>query len=181
MSDLELLAQVSRLGIDVEGELAVWGNAVRLLAAFDAIGRDGAVALLKVDGVRENGLVYTVLVSGGRLPKDAAFRKDGADLQGLLREALAFYVSNTRPPPLKARITRVTSRRPAANPGAVFTSVEIQPDGSGAFRLLYLDQSDQVIAEKRHVTVESAQREVRFEFELAENDWVVEDDPPPSP
>ncbi len=181
MSDLDLLAQVSRLGIDVEGEVAVWGNAVRLLAAFDAIGRDGAVTLLKIDGVRENGLVYTALVSGGRLQKDAAFHKDGADLQGLLREALAFYVSNTKLPPLKARIARVTPRHFVANPDAVFTTVEIQPDGAGAFRLFYLDEAGHVIAEKRHASVESAQREVRFEFEITEDDWVLEDEPPPSP
>ncbi len=175
MSDFDLLAQVSRLGLDAEGGVAVWGNAVRLLAAFDAIGRDGAVALLKVDGVRENGLVYTVLVSGGRLPKNSSFRKDGADLQGLLREAVTFYVSNTKPPPLKARINRVTPRQSVPKSEVVFTSVEIQPDGSGGFRLLYLDQSDHVISEKRHLTVESAKREVKFEFEIAEDDWVVED------
>lgn len=173
MSDFDLLAQVSRLGLDAEGGVAVWGNAVRLLAAFDAIGRDGAVVLLKVDGQRENGLVYTVFVSGGRLPKDSGFRKDGADLQELLREAVQFYVSNTKPPPLKARITRVTPRHPVANPEAVFTSVEIQPDGLGAFRLLYLDEANQVIAEKQHATLESAKREVKFEFEIAEEDWVV--------
>lgn len=175
MSDFDLLAQVSRLGLDAEGGLAAWGNAVRLLAAFDAIGRDGAVALLKVDGGRENGVPYTVVVSGGRLTKDTGFQKDGADLQGLLREAVQFYVSNTKPTPLKARITRARPRRHAVNPKAVFTSVEIQPDGSGAFRLLYLDEADQVIVEKRHATLESAKQEVRFEFEITGNDWIVED------
>ncbi len=176
MSDVDLLAAVSRLGIDAEGEVAVWGNAVRLLAAFDAIGRDGAVVVLKVDGVRENGLVYTVVVTGGRLHRDAGFHKDGADLQALLREAVGFYVTNTLPAPLKARVRLLAgaTKQRASNPSAVFSSVEIQPDAEGAFRLFYLDDSGHVIAQKQHATLESAKREVKFEFEIIESDWVVE-------
>lgn len=176
MSDVDLLAAVSRLGLDAEGGVSSWGNAVRLLAAFDAIGRDGAVALLKVDGVRENGLIYTVVLSGGRLSRGAGFHKDSADLQALLREAVAFYVSNTPHPPLKARIrlSAGATRHRASNPEAVFSSVEILPGDAGAFRLLYLDDSGHVIAEKQHATLESAKREVKFEFEIAESDWVVE-------
>jgi hypothetical protein len=60
------------------------------LAAFEAIGRDGATALIKVDGQRSDESIFTVVVSGGPLG-DVFFRKDGADLEALLREAVMFY------------------------------------------------------------------------------------------
>jgi hypothetical protein len=75
----------------VSGEqLAAWRDVSGLLAALDAIGRDGANAVLKIDGGRPDGSVYTVVISGGRLG-EAFFRKDGDDLAALLAEAVEFY------------------------------------------------------------------------------------------
>jgi hypothetical protein len=70
--------------------LALWSDAAGLLATFDAIGREGAVAVVKVDGARPDGSIYSVVVSGGRL-RDDFFRKDGNDLAALLSEAITFY------------------------------------------------------------------------------------------
>ena len=70
--------------------LSRWKEASTLLAVFDAIGRDGANAMVKVDGSRSDGSTYTVVVSGGKLG-EAFFRKDGANLQVLLEEAASFY------------------------------------------------------------------------------------------
>jgi hypothetical protein len=48
--------------------------------------------VVKIDGGRSDGSVYTVVVSGGRLGEDF-FRNDGADLATLLQEAISFYRS----------------------------------------------------------------------------------------
>jgi hypothetical protein len=69
---------------------AVWRDTAELLAIIDAIAREGATALIKIDGARAADSVYTVLISGGRLG-ETYFRKDGADLRGLLEEAIEFY------------------------------------------------------------------------------------------
>lgn len=71
-------------------QVVQWRDSSGLLAVFDAIGRDGASAIVKVDGARPDGSIYTVVVSGGKL-EDAFFRKDGADLDALLQEAISFY------------------------------------------------------------------------------------------
>jgi hypothetical protein len=67
-----------------------WRELSGLLAVLDAIGRDGANALLKIDGERPADTIYTVLISGGRLGQ-SFFRRDGGDLRALLREAILFY------------------------------------------------------------------------------------------
>lgn len=71
-------------------QLIVWSDAAGLLAALDAIGREGASAVVKIDGGRPNDSKYTIVVSGGRLG-EAFFRKDGDDLVALLVEAVEFY------------------------------------------------------------------------------------------
>ena len=73
-----------------QAQVARWKGLAELLAAFEAIGRDGAVAIVKVDGERTNGDVYTVVVSGAKLG-GRFFRKDGGELAALLQEALAWY------------------------------------------------------------------------------------------
>lgn len=72
-----------------------WMRCAPLLAELDALARVGGNALVKIDGGRgdidgalpEN---YTVVLAGGRL-RDEFFRRDGADLEQLLRDAIAFY------------------------------------------------------------------------------------------
>lgn len=91
MRGVELVEALKRKGVVTREQVARWESVSGLLAVLDAMGKDGATALVKVDGARAAGLVYTVLVSGGRLAHDVVFRKDGADLPPLLREAIAFY------------------------------------------------------------------------------------------
>lgn len=92
MANNELIEELKNTGRLTEVQIARWRDAAELLAAFDAIASDGAVALVKADGLRTNGAVYTVVVSGGKLG-DTPFRKDGADLCAMLGEAIAFYRS----------------------------------------------------------------------------------------
>lgn len=72
---------------------ARWGKTVALLARLEAIGRDGAHAILKIDGGRADSALYTVVVSGGRLG-EAFFRKDGMEVDVLLRDAIEFYFAH---------------------------------------------------------------------------------------
>ena len=93
MNNEQILDALTNAGVDVQASAKSLSEAVGLLAALDAIGRDGGSALVKVDGQRSDGQVYTVLISGGRLG-EGFFRRDGADLQVLLRDALVFYVNH---------------------------------------------------------------------------------------
>lgn len=60
-----------------------------LLAAFDAIGESGSVALIKIDGARDRN-VFSVVVSGATAD-EASFREDGDDLELLLTRAVEFH------------------------------------------------------------------------------------------
>jgi hypothetical protein len=73
---------------------ATWEELAPLMNGLERIGRSGSTALVKVDGARQDGAVYTVVISGGRLG-ESFFRKDGDDLAVLLHEAIAFYLANT--------------------------------------------------------------------------------------
>ena len=96
MNERELGEALTRAGLGVERELDSWRDSVQLLAMLDAIARAaGGNAIVKIDGGRTDN-VYTVVLSGG----DDFFRKDGAALQPLLREAIGFYVDQTREQPL---------------------------------------------------------------------------------
>jgi hypothetical protein len=57
-----------------------------LLWKLEALAREGAVVLLKMDGERLDNL-FTVLISRG---PDESFRKDGTDVRALLTEALTW-------------------------------------------------------------------------------------------
>ena len=92
MSDKELIGEMVASGRVHEQQLALWSEVAGLLALFDAIGRDGVSAVVKIDGGRADTDVYTVVVSGPRLG-EAFFRQDGSDLAALLRAAIAFYKS----------------------------------------------------------------------------------------
>jgi hypothetical protein len=99
MDDRSLLEHLRESGCIAATWVEVWRECAELLAALDAIGRQGGNALVKVDGARPDGAFYTVVISGGRLG-EAFFRKDGADLPALLREAVSFYVAHVggKPP-----------------------------------------------------------------------------------
>ncbi|MBL8945835.1 MAG: hypothetical protein JNK45_21915 [Myxococcales bacterium] len=99
MDSEQILDALRSAGIDVQVAVKAWGEVAGLLAALDAVGRDGGNTLVKVDGQRSDGQVYTVLISGGRLGEDS-FRRDGADLRVLLRDALVFYVNHARGGPV---------------------------------------------------------------------------------
>ncbi len=75
-----------------DAQVALWRESAGLLAVFDAIGRDGMNAVVKIDGARTDGAVYTVLITGPKLG-DEYFRQDGGDLPALLRNAIDFYTS----------------------------------------------------------------------------------------
>lgn len=93
--DEVMLRALGEAGVDAPSAVSAWTQSASLLAALDAIGRSGGHALVKIDGERDGRQVYTVLVSGGRLGSDS-FRRDGADLPTLLREALRFYLANAK-------------------------------------------------------------------------------------
>ena len=96
MKENEVLETLAKVGLESQDALDSWSSSARLLSALDAIGRDGGTALIKVDGGRNDSLVYTVVVSGGRLGDDF-FRKDDSDLQALLLKAVEFWVAHAQP------------------------------------------------------------------------------------
>jgi hypothetical protein len=89
VDDESMLKELQERGYVSENGVSRWRELGSLLAVLDAIGKDGASALLKVDGERQKA-VYTVVISGGRLG-EAFFRKDADDVHALLREAIDFY------------------------------------------------------------------------------------------
>jgi hypothetical protein len=92
MDEDQVRAALAGLEVDVAQAEDAWLDAVPMLAALDAVGRDGASALIKIDGQRSGARMYTVLISGGRLG-DAHVRRDGAALAPLLREVLGLYAA----------------------------------------------------------------------------------------
>ncbi len=90
MQDQELIDELVASGHLREQQVALWRDVAGLMAVFDAIGREGVSALVKVDGARPDAAIYTVAVSGPCLG-EAFFRRDGSDLPALLRAAIAFY------------------------------------------------------------------------------------------
>lgn len=93
MNEDELLEALRRTGLATHVAMSTWADSAQLLSALDAIGRNGANALVKIDGGRDTPHSYTVALSGGRLGDDF-FRKDGAELRPLLLEAIGFYLSH---------------------------------------------------------------------------------------
>jgi hypothetical protein len=89
MSAEALLDRLRALGVSPDAHADTWIGSADLFAALDAIARSGCVVLMKVDGLRTNGAVYTIVVSGGFLDDDH-FRSDSADLATLAGAAIAF-------------------------------------------------------------------------------------------
>lgn len=71
-------------------QMSSWREMSGLLSALEAIGKEGASVVIKVDGARTNNSIYTVVVSGGRLGEEF-FRRDANDLASLLHDAVDFY------------------------------------------------------------------------------------------
>jgi hypothetical protein len=93
----DALAQNLRASGRLPDELVTqWLESSELLAGLDFVGREGGSVVVKIDGGRTNGLVYTVVVSGGRLGQKY-FHKDSAVLADVLREALEFYLAKISP------------------------------------------------------------------------------------
>ena len=61
-----------------------------LFIELNAIARDGASVIVKLDGARTAELFYSVVISGGNLKEDY-FRKDGGDLIPLIQEGVDYY------------------------------------------------------------------------------------------
>ena len=77
-------------------KVEAWESLAHLLASFEAIAEDGAVALLKIDGERPDAR-FTVVLTGGKLGQDP-FRMDGDSLRQLLAKAVSFYADAPRGP-----------------------------------------------------------------------------------
>ena len=59
---------------------------------LEALAKDGAIVVLKIDGERKNNHdIFTVVLSGGRLSPDDFFRMDGSNFSSLIDAALNFY------------------------------------------------------------------------------------------
>ncbi len=94
MNDDELLVEVRARGVDPTPSAESWRGAHRLLSALDAVARTGLSVVVKVDGSRGGEAAYTVVVSGLSLG-DHFFRRDGASLESLVREALHFVLAES--------------------------------------------------------------------------------------
>jgi len=65
-------------------------------AELEAIAREGATVIVKIDGARSrhDPNIYTLMINGGGLGKEDYFRKDGKEVDKLIKEAISFYNSN---------------------------------------------------------------------------------------
>lgn len=92
MDDESLVRSLQRSAQPSAAAVSQWSQLSLLLAALEAIGREGVIVIIKVDGARPGDSIYTVVLSGGPLG-EAFFRKDGASLPDLVREAIGFYAA----------------------------------------------------------------------------------------
>ncbi|MES2935333.1 MAG: hypothetical protein V4805_17810 [Pseudomonadota bacterium] len=92
MNDKKLIESLRTDGRVSDEHVTRWAEAAGLMAAIDAIGRDGVNAIVKIDGARTDGQVYTIVLSGAKLG-ESFFRRDGSDLLSLLQDAIEFYRS----------------------------------------------------------------------------------------
>lgn len=73
-----------------------WQDSAELLGSLNVICRKGSTVVVKMDGTRSNGALFTVVLSGGLLGDDY-FHKEGPDLKPLLEQAVAFYLKAENP------------------------------------------------------------------------------------
>ena len=95
MSDQDSLLDVLDKQRTVTNRSDVWRTIADLLSTVEAIGRDGCVVLIKIDGLRPKGDVYTVIIQGGPLGQ-RYFHRDGSDLASLLDEAITYYRTHAK-------------------------------------------------------------------------------------
>jgi hypothetical protein len=72
-------------------------NFSKKFSELESIARSGAIAVLKIDGLRilaENPNVYTIILSGGELDPEEFFRMDGENIEELIEMAVNFYSSH---------------------------------------------------------------------------------------
>jgi hypothetical protein len=67
----------------------MWNDAAPLLAELQRLSAGGGTVVVKIDNERQDGKIFTVVVTGARY-RERFFRDDGADLVAMLRNALAF-------------------------------------------------------------------------------------------
>ena len=67
----------------------MWVDAAPLIERLQDATANGGVFVLKIDNEREDGNIFTIVVNGSKYG-GKFFRKDGADLAGMLRAALEF-------------------------------------------------------------------------------------------
>ena len=91
----EFTASLLSSGRMTNAQISLWSGVAASLAALDAISREGATTVVKIDGGRPDGSFYSVVVSGEKLGEEF-FRKDSGDLPALLQEAIEFYVTRVR-------------------------------------------------------------------------------------
>jgi hypothetical protein len=70
-------------------QASLWADAAPLLVELQRATEGGGVLVVKIDNERTNGEVFTVVVSGPKYG-ERFFHTDGADLDAILRAALAF-------------------------------------------------------------------------------------------
>jgi hypothetical protein len=70
MNVQSLLSELEPQGHVRPEQITLWRESADLLAILEAIGRAGASAVVKIDGARRDGSVYSVVVSGGPLGED---------------------------------------------------------------------------------------------------------------
>jgi hypothetical protein len=91
----DIVAALRESGHISNEQMNRWAQAAPMLAALEAIGRDGANALVKFDGQRQDKN-FTVVLTGPRFG-ESFFRCDGDDLLALLRDAIEDYRSKGWP------------------------------------------------------------------------------------
>jgi len=90
MHDEKFASELQSSGRVSAQQVTQWRGVAGLMATLEAIGRDGASVVVKIDGARPDGAVYTGVVSGPYLG-ETSFRRDRSDLPDLLRAAVEFY------------------------------------------------------------------------------------------
>lgn len=96
MNPIEQALQISSAIAADQGDFAL-PRIAEFWPALQKMGDEGAVVIVKIDGVRLADLhpkVYTVAVFGGKLGPENPFRLDSDSLDTAIAEAIMFYHDN---------------------------------------------------------------------------------------
>lgn len=70
---------------------------LKKIGELEAIAREGAVVVLKIDGERgSDPNIFTVMLSGGKLGSEDFFRMDGDSFPKLIDAAIQFYEAESK-------------------------------------------------------------------------------------